>query len=386
MNWRDLTNPSAGGAELVTHEIAKKWVEMGNEVRLLTSKYPASASEESIDDVIVTRVGGKYSVYVASARRFLREFFRSYDVIVDQINSVPFFTPLYCRTPIVPFVFQMTREIYFRELPRVLSSLAVRLEPLLFRLYAGSPTVVLSESTKRDLISIGFPDNRVFVCPPGVDHEKFATGKKTPYPSVLYLNRFVKYKNPDQLMIAFREVLKVVPDCKLTMVGARTKNEIRSFSSLAHELRIKDSVEILPFARGESKIMFLQRSWVHALPSMREGWGISILEAAACGTPTVGYDVPGVRDAVRHMETGLLVANISAHPLAKAIITLLQYEELRKSLSAGAAKWASNFTWDSTAKEAMRALITALGQREYQDLDRERARSHNSPGEVQGNP
>lgn len=362
MNWRDLTNPSAGGAELVTHEIAKKWVEMGNEVRLLTSKYRASASEESIDDVIVTRVGGKYSVYVASAFRFLREFFRSYDVIVDQINSVPFFTPLYCRTPIVPFVFQMTREIYFRELPRVLSSLAVRLEPLLFRLYSGSPTVVLSESTKRDLVSIGFREDRVFVCPPGVDHEEFSTGKKTLCPSVLYLNRFAKYKNPDRLMIAFREVLKAVPNCKLTMVGARTENEIRSFKNMANELRMKDSVEILPFARGAAKMTFLQESWVHVLPSTREGWGISILEAAACGTPSVGLNVPGVRDAIQHMKTGVLVEEGSIESLAEAIIGILRNDELRETLSVGATESARNYTWYSTANHAMGALVTAVNQ------------------------
>ncbi len=384
MNWRDNKNPSAGGAELVTHEIAKRWVRWGNEVRLITSKFPFALSEDTTNGISVTRVGGKYSVYAASAYRFLKDYSHSYDVVVDQINSVPFLTPLYCRTSIVPLVFQLTGDIFYRELPKFVSSVAVRLEPLMLRLYADRFTMVLSNSTKNDLVSVGFTPDRVFVCPPGADHENFTVGKKTLYPSVLYLNRLAKYKNPDHLIISFKELLDAVPDCRLTIAGARGGDDIVYLERLVHRLDIDDSVEILPFVRGSAKIGLLQTSWVHVLPSMREGWGISILEAAACGTPTVGYDVPGVRDAVRNMETGLLVKDISTHRLARAMITVLQDEELRKSLAAGAVKWASTFTWDLTAKEAMRALITGSGRREYQDLDYERTPSHDFASEVQG--
>lgn len=359
MNWRDFTNPSAGGAELVTHEIAKRWALWGNEVTLLTSRYSACAKEELIDDVKISRVGGKYSVYLASAFKFLRKS-SSFDVVVDQINSIPFLTPLYCRKPVVPFVFQMTQDVYFRELPKFFSSIAYKLEPLVLKLYEGSSTIVLSESAKTDLVSIGFPSEGIFVCPPGVDHEPFTPGGKTPYPSVLFLNRFVKYKNPDQLIMAFKEVIKVIPNCRLRMVGARNRGEIRSLTNLAHSLGVEKCVEILPYVRGSAKITSLQESWVHVLPSIREGWGISILEAAACGTPTIGLDVSGVRDAIRDMETGLIVHDRSTHSLANSIVTILQNESLRSKLSVEAAKWAGKFTWDSTAKGAMCALTSAL--------------------------
>ncbi len=363
MNWRDATNPSAGGAELVTHEIARRWVRWGNEVRLITSKYPSAISEENIGGLIVTRIGGKYSVYAATAYRFLKEYSRSYDVIVDQINSIPFLTPLYCRVPIVPFVFQMSKEIYNSEIPLFLSSLAMRLEPLLLRLYAKCPTIVLSNSTKNDLVSIGFRPEQIFVCPPGVDHQAFSPSKKTSYPSILYMNRFARYKNPAHLVISFKKILSHIPNCKLTMAGARNADEIHYLKGLANSLGVH-SVEILPFIHGSPKIELLAKSWVHVLPSIREGWGISILEAAACRTPTVGYDVPGVRDAVQHAKTGLLVRYGCIDSLAGAICTLLQNDALRKRLSAECVSLASKFSWDFTAKEAMRAITCAVAREE----------------------
>ncbi len=360
MNWRDITNPSAGGAELVTHEIAKRWIRWGNHVGLLTSKYPSAKSDEIINGLAVTRTGGKYSVYLASAIRLLNNYAHSYDIIVDQINSIPFMTPLYCRVPIVSFVFQLTGEIYRQMLPKAVSRFAIALEPLLLRLYAKRPTIVLSNSTKRDLVSIGFRPDRIFVCHPGADHDRFMVGPKTEYPSILYMNRFAKYKNPNHVVIAFRKVLNALPNSKLTMAGARTLDEIQSAEKLVEDLDLLGSVEILPFVGGEAKVRLLQESWVHVLPSTKEGWGISILEAAACGTPTVGYNVAGVCDAVHHMETGLVVRNGSVESLADGIITILQDASIRTSLSEGAAKFAGDFTWDSTAKEAMVALHKAL--------------------------
>jgi glycosyltransferase involved in cell wall biosynthesis len=360
MNWRDITNPSAGGAELVTHEIAKRWIQWGNQVGLLTSMYPSAKSDEIINGLAVTRAGGKYSVYLASAHRFLNNYSHSYDVIVDQINSIPFMTPLYCRVPIVPFVFQLTGEIYRQMLPKAVSPFAIALEPLLLRLYAKRPTIVLSNSTKRELVSIGFRPDRIFVCRPGVDHDGFGIGSKTKYPSILYMNRFARYKNPDHVVIAFKEVLNALPSSKLTMAGARTLDEIRSVKKLVEDLDLAESVEILPFVGGEAKVRLLQESWVHILPSTKEGWGISILEAAACGTPTVGYNVAGVCDAVKHKETGLLVESGNVESLAGGMITILQDASVRTSLSEGAARFAGDFSWDSTAKEAMVALHKAL--------------------------
>ncbi len=360
MNWRDIANPSAGGAELVTHEIARRWINWGNEVRLLTSTYPSARREENVEGLKVTRVGGKYSVYLASAYRFLKEYSHSYDIVIDQINSIPFLATLYSGVPVVPLIFQITGDIYYREMPRFISSIAVAVEPLLLKLYGGCQVIVLSNSTKEDLVSMGFFPDDIHICQPGVDHEEFVPGKKTPYPSILYLNRFARYKNPEHVLTSFRKVLDEVPNCKLTLAGARTRDDLDRLQKHTNELGLGDSTEILPFVRGKSKVELLKRSWIHVLPSMREGWGISILEAAACGTPTVGYDVSGVRDAVRHGETGLLVPYGNISSFTQAIQTLLGNDELRRSMSEESKRWASTFTWESTAVKAMRAMTTAL--------------------------
>jgi glycosyltransferase involved in cell wall biosynthesis len=180
--------------------------------------------------------------------------------------------------------------------------------------------------------------------------------EKTDQPSIIYLNRIVPYKNVHHLVKAFNLVRKHLPSATLVIAGCRGGAYEDQVRSLVSELGLDEWVQFLGFARGKRKTELLRRAWVHVLPSSLEGWGISATEAAWCGTPTVAYDVPGLRDSVRNGETGFLVNHGNWTMLAQAVTSILADDDLRSRLSANASRWASSLTWERTSSSAYMAL------------------------------
>lgn len=366
LNWRDVTNPAAGGAELYTHQVAMRWARGGHEVTLFTSRYSDSIHEEDKDGVRIVRMGNTSTAYLGAPRFFAAQRRKGikYDVVIDAINTVPFFSELYAKGPLlVALVYQLTGEIFLKEFSHAIGHLLYALERrsyLPWYLKRAERVVTLSDSTKAELVEV-CPElelGKVCVVPPGVDHDHFAPGSKSDEPLLLFMNRFVKYKQPEHAIIAMKEVSTRIPNARLIMVGTIAS------TSYADDLRrlvrtngLESKVTFLlskPFASG--KVSLLQRAWVHILPSLKEGFGISILEAGACGTPTVGYNVSGVRDAVNDGKTGILVRSADPYALAAGLIDILtDYERLR-ILAEGAANWATSFSWDETASGFMSAM------------------------------
>ncbi len=362
LNWRDIKNPSAGGAELFTHEVAKRLVQVGCSVRVFTSTFPGAKLNENFEGVEITRRGGRKSVYIQAAR-FYKEQARTgvhYDVVIDAINTIPFFTPLYARSSqLVTLIFQLTGRIFLRELPLVIGPPLYALERSWYKfLYSriDGPVLVLSQSVKQELAKLGFDSRKIHVAEPGVDCEVYSPGLKGSQPTVLYLNRVVPYKNVHHLVRAFAIVRKRVPEARLQVVGCRDREYKSELVDLARELELGDFIEFYPFASGVVKVEFLRRAWVHVLPSTKEGWGISALEAAACSTPTVAYDVVGMRDSVRNGETGLLVPFGSIDLLAGSIIRILEDVHIRNLMGTQARDYASEFSWKKTTEKVLTAL------------------------------
>jgi glycosyltransferase involved in cell wall biosynthesis len=361
LNWRDIKNPEAGGAEVYIHEVAKRLVRKGNEVILFSAKFKDANNEEEIDGVKVVRRGSKGTVYL-KARTFFNEVRNKVDLVIDSINTVPFLTPLYVKEkPKVALIFQLTGQVFYKVLPKPLAYVAENTEPFIYKkFYRKLQSIVLSKSVKDELVNIGLPESSIEVAEPGIDLDFYIPGKKTEYPSVLYLNRIVPYKNVDDLIKAFRVVVSAVPNAKLLLVGCRGTKYEDYLKRLVHELNLSNSVEFYPFVIGEEKKRFFQKSWVHVLPSTKEGWGISVTEAAACGTPTVAYDVIGLRDSVKHNITGFLVPYKDINALAEKIIDLLSNRELRRKMSTKAHEEALKFTWDRTATLINNAIEKAI--------------------------
>lgn len=336
-------------------------VNQGNQVTLFAPGFKDSIGREIIDGVEIVRGGGKYSVYW-EAKKYYKKYFskEKYDVVVDQINTIPFFTPLYVKEKKVSVIYQITGDVYFRIFPFPLNFLVYKIEPKILKLYKKLPVIVLSDSVKEELVKIGFPSDNIGVVCPGIEYKKFQVASKTPYPSVLYMNRVVKYKNVDDLIRAFSLVKKNVPDARLSIAGCRGTKYVKSLKKLVDDLDLID-VKFHPFITGPPKEKLLKSSWVHVLPSTKEGWGISVIEAAARGTPTVGYDVCGLKSSVRNNETGLLVESRNIDELAEAIERTLLDDELRKKFSNNSMEYAKNFSWEGSSKSFL-AFLRSLSK------------------------
>lgn len=361
MNWRDITSPSAGGAELYTHQVATKLARSGHEVTLFTSRHHGSLASETKDGIEIVRRGNRLSVYLEAPRFFRsrRNSTNRFDIIIDALNTIPFLSPLYVkRAGIVLLVYQLTGEIFLKEFPHPLGHLFYALERrryLPWCMSRADKVVTLTHSNRAELFQVcpQLAPEDVWVVPPGADHGKFVPGTKSDYPLVLFLNRLVKYKQPENLVEVMKKIQSRVPNVKLVIAGTNVSGAYAAkLLLLVRRLGLEQCVVFDPSEPfSGTKLSLLQRAWVHALPSLKEGFGLSILEAAACETPTVGYDVTGVKDAVVQGKTGLLARPGNTGDFANHMLDLLTNEDKRRLFGKQAAKHAAAYTWSRTAEK-----------------------------------
>lgn len=347
LNWRDVTHPHAGGAELYLHNMAKRWAADGVEVGWLTQRHAGSARLEVIDRIRIHRVGGRLTQYPRVALKQFR-LRRSYDVLVDCENGIPFFSPLYSRLPKVLVVHHVHREVFQRQLPRQIRWLALWLEGVAMpRAYRTTPVVAVSESTRSDLISGGFRPSQITVIPNGVDRPGPVSVAKSSHPTILCMGRLKPQKSVDVLIKAMSKIVGEFPEAELHIIGQgpdRTRLERLSWSSgLAQNVRFHGYVS--NSARDEISA----RSWMAVCPSAFEGWGVVCMEASARGLPVVASDVNGLRDSVRHGETGVLVPHGDVDALANEVIALLWDPDRRDRMGRAGQAWAAQYTWSDSA-------------------------------------
>ena len=363
-NWQDTTNPLAGGAEVHLHNIFSRIARRGHDVTLFCSSYPGTASEETRDGIRIIRKGGRalFNVHVPLAywRRFRREQF---DVIVDDVNKIPFLTPLYVRRPLFGIMHHLFgRSIYLEANPIVATYVYVteRLGVWLYRL-SGIPFFVVSPSTKDELMQHGFEESRLHLVHNCVDHTIHvpAPERRSPTPLIGIFGRLKKYKCVDQVLRALPTVLKQVPGARLVVVG--DGDDRPRLERLTRELGLSQSVSFAGYVPEETKVEWLQKMWFGVTMSSKEGWGLTVLEANACGTPVIAADVPGLRDAVKDGVTGVLTPFGDIAALAAKMTALLQDEPRRTRLSGQAITWAGEFNWDHAAEKTLQALRAHAG-------------------------
>ena len=359
-NWRDIKNPLAGGAEILTYQIAKGWAQKGHSVVLFSSFFKGAKNEEVIDNVKIIRAGNSFSVYW-QAYRYYKKFFKGqFDIVVDEINTVPFFTPFYVCEPVICHINQLAKEVWFYESHLPLSLLGYLAEPLILRIYRNKPAITISKSTKEALLKLGFRENKVFIMPMGIDFaplERISQKEETP--TLIYVGRIKKSKRIDHIIRAYKLVKERIADCKLWIVGngnARYKNNLK-------RLIAKYNLEGVTFyekVTDEKKLGLMKRAHAIIVASVREGWGLIVTEANAVGTPAICYNIPGLRDSTIDNVTGLLCKRNNPSNLAKVILNFLENKDLRNSLSKTALDKSRNFSWDRTNKESWQVLEQIL--------------------------
>jgi glycosyltransferase involved in cell wall biosynthesis len=344
LNWRDLKNPEAGGAEVLTHEIASRLVEKGNyEVTLFTSSFPSALSYENLNGLDIVRQGGKFSVY-SRAKKYYKQNKNNYDLIIDEINVKPFLTPKYVKNekPILALIHQISPEQFMFELPFPLNYLGrYYFEKKWLSYYKEIFTVTVSNSTKKDLEKLGF--RRITIIPEGVGTKPIdAPVQKESDPTIVFIGRLKRHKLPDHALRAFSIIKNHIPEAKLWVIGDGYMRK-----ELETKFDTKD-ITFFGYIGPELKYSLLSRAHLVLVPAIREGWALVVTESNAMGTPVIAYDVSGLRDSVIHNETGVLVEDNSPTGLALSAIHLLRNRSLLARYSYTCLLYSKQFSWDTT--------------------------------------
>lgn len=356
VNWLDRENPQAGGAEVHLHQTFGRLVSRGHDVCALTSGWPGAPPETTLDGVRVVRSGSRYTFNLTAPRTARREFGQGpFDVIVEDLNKVPVFTPRWgIRGERLLLVHHLFGTTAFQEANPILASATWMMERPIPAFYRGVPCVAVSESTREDLIQRGMAGDHIRVITNGVDLGPARREvERFPHPTLLFLGRLKRYKRVDLILTALAR-LRDAGEAFQLLVAGRGDDEAR-LRSLVRDLSLEDQVQFLGFVSEVEKRMLFSRAWVHVLTSPKEGWGISILEAAAAGTASIASDSPGLRESVRHNETGLLVPHGNTVALADAIRRLTSVPD-RDEMGRRARDFAEGFSWDAVATRMEEAL------------------------------
>jgi glycosyltransferase involved in cell wall biosynthesis/O-antigen/teichoic acid export membrane protein len=367
LNWRDIGNPDAGGAEVFTHEVAKRWVAAGHDVSLLTSGFSGARPAETYDGVRIRRVGRlrSGSFHLGLHRELAR--LNGFDIVIDGINTIPSLAVVWRRRlpPTIALVYQLARDVWDCELPRPFAALGRWAEPRLLRPYREITTVAISESTRDDLTALGFSD--VVVVSPGRDEPPSAeTIAREARPTFLFAGRLASNKRPDHAVAAFRHIRRRMPDAKLWIAGR---------GPLERELGRdpEPGVELLGYVSREELYERMARAHCLLVPSVREGWGLVVIEANSVGTPAVAYDVPGLRDSVRDGLTGRLAPAGNPEQLADHAVDLVADGRRYADMSRQASVWAKRFSWNETARGLLEVVARSVDRTDSDNERREAA-------------
>lgn len=356
-NWQDIKNPYSGGAEVHLHEIFSRIAKQGNDVTLVCSKFEGCLETELIDDIKIVRRGRRNTFNFVVPKIYKKEFLKSdYDIVIDDINKIPFYTPLYVGKPLLAISHHLFGNSIFKE-TNIIAGLYVYLSEWLIKfIYTDTKFCAVSESTKNDLISKGIKKVNIEVVYNAINQDKLPMKVTPKYEekTITYFGRLKKYKSIDQIIKAFSILRHSHKDLRLYIIG---KGDYQNYlQSLCVSMNIEDSVVFWGFVDEDKKIELLSKSHLVINSSNKEGWGITNIESNACGTPVISANSPGLRDSVKNGTSGYLYEYGDIHEMASLISNLLNDKKKLLELSEGAVKWASEFSWDSSA-EKMTNLI-----------------------------
>ncbi|MBN1288180.1 MAG: glycosyltransferase family 4 protein [Actinobacteria bacterium] len=360
-SWKDIAHPWAGGSEVNIHEQARRWVEWGHEVTMFTGKFKGLERRETIDGVNIFRAGGRFSIYLIAPFAYIFMLRKRTDLIFDIINGIPFFTPLFSRKPVVAMVHHVHQDMFLIELGPVLGRIGQWIERRAVpALYRKCQFICASNSTSSMLKRCLHNGSDLSTCVVhnGIDLTEYTTGEETKYekPTILYLGRLKKYKRLPALFSAVRKVHKIVPDCQLLLAG--WGDAIIDVEREIEKNGVRNYTKILGHVTEEEKVRLYRKSWVVATASLIEGWGLTVIESNACGTPNVAFDVPGLNESISDGVTGFLASN--EDEFVDSLASILLDKDLREQLSANAITWAQGFNWEITAKKTLEVFALAL--------------------------
>lgn len=354
-------HPAAGGAEKHLHRIFSLIAQMGHQVVLFTTSFAGAKPREVVDGIQVVRKGGDlfFQLTVAANIRKLDKEFR-FDVVVEDLNKLPLFTPYLQKKPVLVQMHHLWRGSIFHEAVFPVALGVWFFERIIPWFYRKEPFVVVSPSTRRELCEIGVGEDRVSVIYNGSDDcavEDCAEGVEesnigSPY--FLWLSRVHRYKGIWTALEAFAEFAEQHQDVKLVVAGDGPL--LKKIPAWLEERHLTDRVELLGFVSAARKRALLKNATALLQTSFKEGWGLTVVEAAKLGTTTIACDVPGLRDSVRNGETGLLFQAGDTAACAFEMDRIYSDDDLRTRLETAAKSYADEFRWDVAAEQTLNLL------------------------------
>ncbi len=359
LNERDPLHPKAGGAETHVYEIFGRLARRGYEVHHYAAGFDGGAEVEDVQGVRVHRLGGLARYYPSVPVQTARDTRRGlYDAVVECLNKVPFYSPVYAKAPVLALCHHLFGEVAFQQVPWPVAAGVWTSERLIPALYRGRPFVAISESSRTDLIARGIPARDVVVSHPGVDPPACMVDLKTPRePHVVYVGRLEVYKKVDVMLRAMAILAPRFPQARITIIGRGPARD--DLEALAGTLGLGERTRFTGFTPSAARDAILASARVCVCPSEKEGWGLTVIEANGAGTPVVATDADGLRDSVRHGETGYLVEDEDVDGFAARIGELLEDDALALRMSAAAHRWSLAFDWDRSTDDMADAIARA---------------------------
>ena len=367
-SWRALGHPHAGGAEKVTFNHAKAWVKAGHKVTIFSSSFNNSKKNEVIEGVEILRSGDEiFGVRVNAFFWYLSSSSRRYDLVVDEVHGLPFFTPIFVRVPKMVFIHEVAKEVWIlnpwpKPFNLIPAFFGFFLEPFIYKIfYKKIKFLTVSKSTKDDLVGWGIPKENINIIQNGLDINKpkkiFQKQKKT---TLIFLGSLSKDKGIEDAIKCFSKLSSLNKDWQFWIIGKSDSSYLNYLKNLAKRFNVSNHIKFWGFVNENKKVELLSKSHLLINPSIREGWGLNVIEAASLGVPTVGYNVPGLKDSIVNNKTGYL-SSPNPEDLSIKTLRLINDQATYKRFQTNCIDWSKKFNWGISTKKSL-TLIKKITQ------------------------
>ncbi|HUD10510.1 MAG TPA: glycosyltransferase family 4 protein [Candidatus Saccharimonadales bacterium] len=358
-SWKDINHPLAGGAEAISWEIMSRLAENGHNVKLVTARYAGSTAHEVMNGVEIYRNGGTLSVYPKAFVLFRKKLAGWSDIVIDEMNTLPFGCAFYTRKKSALLVYQLARKVWLFQAKFPLSVVGYAIEPLyLFTLSRRYKTILTeSESTRQDLTKYGFSAKNIHVFRVGIGLKPLqALNKKQSLDTVLILGALRPMKRTLSAVKGYELARDKNPDLTLTIAGDITDPYASKVLKYIDNSRHVGSIKVLGRVSADERIKVMRQASVILVTSIKEGWGLTVTEANSQGTPAIAYNIDGLRDSIKDRETGILVASGDEEALSRSINALLSDKKAYAVLRNNAWQLSKQYTFDNSYTDFLAAV------------------------------
>lgn len=361
--WKDLAHPEAGGAERVNEEIAWRLIRDGHEVIFIVSGFRGEKQNKINQKYQIIRLGNRYTVYWKAYRYYKKNLVGWADLVIDEMNTVPFFCKYYVKEPNVILAYQLCREIWFYQMVFPVNFIGYLAELIYLKLISDTIVLTESESTKNDLIRYGFSKEKIYIFPIGINIEPIEninSYKKLDKPTLLSLGAMRPMKRTLDQLKAFEIAKKSIPDLQLKIIGDSSNIYGKKVMTNVENSPFSHDIEYLGKINEVGKLELIRSSHLVLQTSVKEGWGLVVTESNSQGTPVVSYNVDGLRDSIKNGATGILTSKNNPKNLANHLVNLLNDKNGYKSMRFQGWLWSKKMTFENCYEKFFSILVSIL--------------------------